>query len=903
VADDLLLKVTQVSTNQTTRDYPRNLTNIFEGIRKGVELGSDLVVFDEMSLVGYDSGDDFGYVDNDRSREDFQLIADYAEALDPDLIVSVGGAWRFWDRDSVEPEIDDQTGANADIIKSPLYNRLGLPFNVQAVMSGGKMHGMTAKANLFNDERGYEKRYFSEWSMSEANKIDGIFGTLEVPFDDENNMYFGRPVFSVTNKQGKRFNFAQAICEEKWVATKFDGSPYDDSRYDDLNIIPATTRFVGSTRGLVMNVSNASPPARDKIDRHHHLNALASKYSNLVIDTDGLGSSGSAFAQFGHRQLAQDGKILKSGKRLSFDGIATSTSTVRIQNADSDTQHHGVIERNFQSHNELDALHPNEGTIYELDTDWDRPDNQDRHKEEVIRMTALWLMDYMAKTKCQGIAEALSGGADSCFNTAMVAIMVRLAVHELGVEGFLKRMPHLKYKNAVLEAMQNEGEEAAIEICLENMLTGVYMPTNNSDLGKTGYASEMLMQGGIDKDTGEEIKGIGGKFFVTNVQDLLDFYAVMYAIEDTTKLAPDVMDSARRDIAEFLNTRPGTFSDEELAQKAADLKSKYPAIRDLVSTARAEDGIAYENIQARGRQVLIMLIANKEGKMAIANPNLDEARNAYATYGGDLHSGTINLNAHLNKDYQLELMQYLYDSGLKGVMEPIKALGPVLKNKPSAELQPKNEQGEVVQHDEDALKGTFKQLDTAADYMLYSKIDTTYGPRRLNASEVFDQCHNDKLFTNVSDETLYDVIVYRYARWGTSQHKIHASPIAPTYGWNVDHQVSMRTPNFSGNSRDELVRLGIDLMFKWAKEENCGWDENKRAALYIRARTEDAFVNDFMSALWNSDENAPDYDLRRLYSRIHTEGWQKTFGVMDTSSPQYLIHQARLKKSAPPPSP
>ena len=73
------------------------------------------------------------------------------------------------------------------------------------------------------------------------------------------------------------------------------------------------------------------------------------------------------------------------------------------------------------------------------------------------------------------------------FNAVIVAAMVRLAVHDLGVDGFLDRMSHPKYKTAIEAAYAQDGEEAAIQACLQNMLTTDYMPTNNSDLSKTGY--------------------------------------------------------------------------------------------------------------------------------------------------------------------------------------------------------------------------------------------------------------------------------------------------------------------------------------------------------------------------------------------------------------------------------
>ena len=81
--------------------------------------------------------------------------------------------------------------------------------------------------------------------------------------------------------------------------------------------------------------------------------------------------------------------------------------------------------------------------------------------------------------------------------------------------------------------------------------------------------------------------------------DLLDFYAVIYALEDSSVIPQDKMEHIRRDIAAFLNTRPGQYTDKELADQAAALKAKYPEIRDLVSTAYASDGVAGKYSGAR----------------------------------------------------------------------------------------------------------------------------------------------------------------------------------------------------------------------------------------------------------------------------------------------------------------
>jgi NH3-dependent NAD+ synthetase len=421
---------------------------------------------------------------------------------------------------------------------------------------------------------------------------------------------------------------------------------------------------------------------------------------------------------------------------------------------------------------------------------------------------------------------------------------------------------------------------------MKTMLTGVYMGTNNSS-DATKNAARFLMEGGVDPKTGEIVAGIGGKFEIRNVQDLLDFYGTMFAVEDTAGMDPLEKYNMVTEIGALLNASAALTTPEQRAEMAQKLKAKYPRIKDLINAV--EDSTTYENIQARGRQVLIMLFANKERKMAIANPNLDEARNAYATFGGDLHSGTINLNGFLNKALQLDIMKYLYSFGVHGVMGPIRALGPILGNKPTAELLPKGADGSVVQNDEDALQRSFPQMDRLAELMLYERKQTKNGARRLNAREVFEILKTDPLFDKVDENRLYNMVRLTYLRYyGPSQNKIHATPIGPTFGRNVDHQTSMRTPNLNGLSKDELALLGLDLMFKWAEEDGLALSSAERKILEKRAQQDEKFIRDFDALVWSGSDTM-EYDLRRAYETVKAKGWNKLFSPLPERHPIRVI--------------
>lgn len=846
------LRVTQASLNQTAFDFPRNKANILAAIDRAVSDGADLLCLEELALTGYDAGDDFQKTDNDEILEHLYDIAAYAKAQAPGLLLSIGHPYFYADKN---------VAGTTDRSKNALYNRWNLPFDVQSFWGDGRLLAMTAKSYLFGYERGYETRYFAEWSAADADQAGGLHGTIliDIPGQKE-KVPLGRPILRWVSESGA-LHLAHVVCEEKWIASRFNQPHGTDEDYERDGVPPAIARLAGK-QGLVLIVPNASPPSAMKMDKHRYLTKLASGYAGAVIDTDGLGSSGSTFAQFGFRLIAQEGVLQHEGRRLSFNRVMADSTDLELEPLaeTNDFKAHAVFSVTRAAKTDL-PITPS--------ADWDRIGGAACEAEEAVRMAALWLFDYMRKTKSQGIAEAVSGGADSAFNATLVAIMVRLVLTELGVEGFCQEMAHLTYLDAIRQAEKIEGIEGAIRACLARLLTCVYMGTNNSS-NETRTAARFLVQGD------EETRGIGGTFFERNVQDLLDFYAVVLAVPQTSLLPPVRKAELVEAIAQFLNRRPGSATLDDLSLAAAELRVAFPEIDGvLLSAADPRQSIAYENIQARARQVLIMLIANAEGKMAIANPNLDEARNAYATFGGDLHSGTINLNAFLPKAQELEILRYLCENGMEG-MEPVASLALVLKNKPTAELLPKDDQGCVVQNDEEALGRSFLQMDKLSHLMLMKRTGT-FAQRRLKPAEIFDVCRKDPVFADETVASLYNMLRLSYQRWEMAQHKIHASPLAPTFGVSVDHQVSLRTPNLSGGTRGGLAELGLVLLFQIARANGRTWPVSEdEAAWRKRAVSDENFISAFEASLRGNVSRA--FDLEFLDSLAAERGLATLFG-------------------------
>jgi hypothetical protein len=479
-------------------------------------------------------------------------LALYAKKLDPNLIISVGHPWRLQMRSFFQT-----SSQSPDLIKNCLYNSRDLPFIVQRLIVKGNVVAMTAKSNLYCTDRGYENRYFNEWNFRDVeqfSQISGIntsYGTIEISLPEGEKIPFGRPLVYFNYVSNYGYIHSTAICQEKWIATKHDGVHSDSRYYEKFNIIPTIAQYLGSKKGVLLEISNASPPSENKYLIHKDLNELASNYVDAVFDTDGLGTSGLTFTQFGHRLYAQNRKTIYYGASMSFKNVAVDVNSVYLNNAPETSlgKVHAKIIRKFQNE-KIDQ----KANFISRTSSWDIENNHDRAKEERIRNIALWLFDFMRKTKTQGLAEAISGGQDSSFNSVMVRVMVAIAMSDLGVEGFCKSMSHLKYNHKILEAFQKGGKEKAEIECMRHMFTTVYLKTNNNS-AESQFAAKTLIEGEELKN-GKILEGIGGKYIEKDIQDILNCFGIIYSNQDSHRLTNEQRSEVFNDIAKFFNLSP-----------------------------------------------------------------------------------------------------------------------------------------------------------------------------------------------------------------------------------------------------------------------------------------------------------------------------------------------------------
>jgi NAD+ synthase (glutamine-hydrolysing) len=108
-------------------------------------------------------------------------------------------------------------------------------------------------------------------------------------------------------------------------------------------------------------------------------------------------------------------------------------------------------------------------------------------EEEFTRAVTLGLFDYLRKSRSAGFVVSLSGGADSTAVASLVALMVRRAAAELGMDGLGRKLGYLR-----------DLESCADEALVGRLLTTVYQGCANSSAITRTAAAEVARALGAD---------------------------------------------------------------------------------------------------------------------------------------------------------------------------------------------------------------------------------------------------------------------------------------------------------------------------------------------------------------------------------------------------------------------
>ena len=352
-------------------------------------------------------------------------------------------------------------------------------YNCAALLVDGELAGLVPKQFLPKDGIHYEPRWFHPWHAGDVS-------TLEI---DGRDYPIGDLLFEVG---GVRVGFE--VCRDAWVAER-PGARLA-ARGADVILNPSASHFAFGKQAVrerfVLEGSRAFCTA------FVYCNVLGNEAGRAVYD--------------GGTLIASLGLMRAAGPRLSFADWRLTTADVDIDDLRRARSHsfdmprlaeeqRGALEWVGFSWPGLDTHVPSP-PLGPPTEGWEAA--PDHKQEEFARAVALAMFDYLRKSHAGGLVVSLSGGADSSAVAVLAYLMCRLAVEELGLEGFRER----------LSAIRGLADVSDAESVLRPILSCVYQSTKNS-----GDTTRNAAQTVAD--------AIGAEFLEWSVDAIVDQYVAI----------------------------------------------------------------------------------------------------------------------------------------------------------------------------------------------------------------------------------------------------------------------------------------------------------------------------------------------------------------------------------------
>lgn len=438
-------RLAAASLNQTPLDWNGNYQRIVAAIQTARNAGAAAVCLPELCVSGYGCEDTF-------FAKGVQLTSlEMLLRLLPEtkgIVTTVG-----------LPLVVDET----------LYN-------AAAFIADGSLVGFAVKQILAGDGIHYEPRWFHPWPAGKVGEVE-IVGE-KYPVGD-----------LVFNCQGVRFGFE--ICRDAWAKEKRPGKQLAQRGVDVL-LNPSASHFAFFKQQI--RRSFATEAARGFHVAFVYCNLLGNESGRAIFDGGTIIAAASE---------DDDGGIVAEGPRLSFQDSTMATADVDLEAIRVKREENfGAAPRNENSPQAEVAcdfqlptiLEEREPTPMSL---WDA--SPPPKEEEFARAVALGLHDYLRKSRSRGFVVSLSGGADSSAVATLVWLMVKLAVEELGEEGFAERFSYFR------DSLRNDTQ-------VRQLLSCVYQATRNS--------------GEVTRNAAEAVaKAIGAEFLEWSVDELVEGYS------------------------------------------------------------------------------------------------------------------------------------------------------------------------------------------------------------------------------------------------------------------------------------------------------------------------------------------------------------------------------------------
>ncbi len=439
-----LLRVAAAVVNQTPLAWAQNAKNLIGCLEEAREQGVSILCLPELCVTGYGCEDAFHSPGLQATA--VKTLLEEIVPRSKGLIVSIG---------------------------LPLLHQNAL-YSVACLAVDGEVAGFAAKHYLAGDGLHYEPRWFKPWPAGVRDEVE--LNGRRVPIGD-----------LLFDCGGIKLGFE--ICEDAWVAER-PGAALS-RRGADIVLNPSASHFAFEKhevrKRFVIEGSRAFGVT------YVYANLLGNEAGRVIFDGDSL--------------IATGGKLIAQGARFSFrdslltsaivDIDATRMSQVRSASFRPNLDEGGVVRTEF----EFPALMP-ETRAASLNESLPLS-----KEEEFTRAEGLGLIDYLRKSRSEGAVVSLSGGADSSAVACLVALMVEGCAAELGFEGMLARLSHVKRLSGVTTTRE----------AVNRLLLCVYQATKNSSAITRNAAAQVA-------------EAIGAEFVLLDVEPIVRHYSALVAV-------------------------------------------------------------------------------------------------------------------------------------------------------------------------------------------------------------------------------------------------------------------------------------------------------------------------------------------------------------------------------------
>ena len=352
------VKVAAATPDIRVADVAYNTERICALIEETVEKGAKIVVFPELCITGYTCGDLFTQdILLAGARDALHQIAEFTEGRDALIFVGV-------------PLMVD-----------------GELYNVAAALNRGEILGLTTKSFLPNYGEFYEMRQFCE-GPDEAREI--LFDGRVVPFGP-------RLLFQSTVMDS--LIVSAEICEDVW-------SP-----------VPPSIEAAREGATIIVNCSASDETVGKAAYRKNLIEGQSARLiSGYIYANAGEGESTTDLVFGGHNIIAENGVVLKSGRRFENGVIYSEIDVKRIV---SERRKNTTFKMSGERTLPRVPFYIEEEETFLTRTFPSRPfvpsadKERARRCEEILAIQAMGLKKRLAHARCKSAVVGISGGLDS----------------------------------------------------------------------------------------------------------------------------------------------------------------------------------------------------------------------------------------------------------------------------------------------------------------------------------------------------------------------------------------------------------------------------------------------------------------------------------------------------------